>query len=50
VFASPSSVDEANVHVDVEKLYTCPDEFTARPPVESDGRLSVPKFPTVLDE
>ena len=40
VFVSDSSVDEANVHVDVEKLYTSPLPFTASAPVDSDGKNS----------
>jgi hypothetical protein len=49
VLLSPRRVDDANVHVDVEKLYTCPVPFTARAPLESKLKLSVPMFATVAD-
>ena len=43
VFVSDRSVEEANVHVDVEKLYTRPLAFTARDPADIAGKLSAPE-------
>ena len=43
VFVSASRVDEANVQVDVEKLYTSPLAFTASAPVDIDGKFSAPE-------
>ncbi len=46
-FVSDSNVDEANDHVDVEKLYTRPDEFTPRAP--EDRSVSFNPFSVVDD-
>jgi hypothetical protein len=41
---SERSVEEANVHVDVEKLYTRPEPFTAKAPLEIAGKLNAPEI------
>jgi hypothetical protein len=43
-FVSARSVEEANVHVDVEKLYTRPEPFTAKAPLEIAGKLNAPEI------
>lgn len=47
VLTSESSVEDANFHVEVEKVYTEPEEFTARPPEE---RPLIPRFVVVALE
>src|SRR3989338_8911388 len=42
VLLSARSVEEANVHVEVEYEYSCPLEFAARPPDERPENVMVP--------
>ena len=40
VVTSERSVEEAKVHVEVEKEYRRPDEFTATPPMERPEKVT----------